>query len=408
MIQWLAIILINLFFCLCKSSSLIRIEIDIKWDCNKITVYAGNPANRFYLPIELNSKFSWFLEKEGSPYYSHTIKNEELNREIHYKNSTFVGRKIDDSIYFKGQEASKAVNLVFYVITKYYWYWKGNIGAFALPFKFVNDKYSIVHQYKKHNLIDSLSFSIVRNSLTVDYLYLGGIPMDHIKNLTHSYCDVIGNNGHWECLFNGAKFSHRMTNASDFYSSSSIKKNNYAHFDLIEPYIYVPNDFFDFLIDKIFNKYIEDDLSGVGSFKGKRQIICYSYYETGNITFFIGVYSYTYQISKFVQTYDEYCEINIIENPYGNYWIFGTRFIDDFNIHFDYDNRKINFYSDKNVKYNPVNQKEKIDADKRDIEVEIRNWSKIILLMSNVVLLSIGLVLLCLLRSIFIIGILMF
>lgn len=77
----------------------------------------------------------------------------------------------------------------------------------------------------------------------------------------------------------------------------------------------------------------------------------------GTITFVIGDYAYTIDIDSFWDCYEVACDFTLFENPYGDYWMLGVLFYKKYHVLFDYEQRKVTFYSKKEMLvYNDIEE----------------------------------------------------
>lgn len=121
---------------------------------------------------------------------------------------------------------------------------------------------------------------------------------------------------------------------------------------------YAPKSFIDFVVDHIFDKEIEIREWSVAIKHNYRYLYCAmnQIYNRDNITFTIGEYAYTIDL--------------FYDNPYGDYWILGTDFYSEYNVHFDYEESKIHFYSVQGVSKIARDQQSAI-AINNNISIEI-------------------------------------
>lgn len=266
------------------------------------------------------------------------------------KKYTIIGKEIEDLFSFEDDNFGPQIRLRFDFIdndpSAYY------LNRISLPFAFENEAYSIVHQMKYKGIIDHLSFSKIKLNI-VSYFYFGGIPDEYITNNTViSHCNVIGNNSYWDCLIN----SITIRNNSKVYTFE-LHPGTVAVFDFEKIFIYAPSNFLDFLLNTIFKDDLEKGNCSVAD-SSFRRLTCKINIEfkIGNITFVIGEYNYTIGFEQFIKCSIGICFLDILDNPDGNYWKLGSLFYESFDVLFDYELKKIFFYSTQGVELSQTRQ----------------------------------------------------
>lgn len=270
--------------------------------------------------------------------------------EMRYQNITFTGKEIPFSVYIASNKDDNTYIdnypiFIFKLPSVGYIGYSGQLGLGFTPPS--NEEYSLLHQYKKKGVIDKLAFSIV-STKSGNSVYLGGIP-DHLNHsLFHSYCNVIGLNNHWDCLMKKVILINHQGKKYSFNLNTS-EYSGYMHFDIETHYILAPSKF----IKQLGNDYLEDYLNiHVCNYEYVNKIgqyICNfnERYQNGTITFVIDNYAYTYDLNSFWSCDLDYCNFLIVENPYGDYWVMGTKFLSKNDMLFNYEDSKIHFYTHK-------------------------------------------------------------
>ena len=154
---------------------------------------------------------------------------------------------------------SPKVNLKSY---PYYYlkYYTNNFdaGLESLPFayKFNDESFSLTHQLYKKKLISRLSFSLVNMNTTQKSLVFGKPPIDTKKESAN--LNVKSQYNTW-----GSDLSYIFIDRVSYLSKNTYYKNKYySFFDTGIAGMLVPTDFYNFLMENVFKKYIETKQCG--------------------------------------------------------------------------------------------------------------------------------------------------
>lgn len=222
-----------------------------------------------------------------------------------------------------------------------------NKNAYSFSLQYINDSYSIIHQLKKKNKIKDLIFSFQPESDLGGRMYVGGIPRGIIENKYKMECNVIGEQ--WGCHFNMIYLSNKENETLFSYKDNSI-----ALFDTALEGIRVPRKYFSYLSQVIFKEQIAQGHCYIKEEEIK-YIVCHE-----SVKEKIGKYvnivleGKALTIESKVLINQEFKKPNeigfyIIENS-NDKWILGSNFIHFFISSFDYDNRKVSFFSNVPIK----------------------------------------------------------
>lgn len=302
------------------------------------------------LPIDISSQATWIYSNDINTFIS------ESQARI-LKSSTQFSLRNQETFYGKAVKGPSTLvnnnfNLTIPELNYYVIYTNSSNtnrqGALSFPSKYFIQDYSLIHQYYKKGIIDNLSFSLVINQ-THKFLYLGGIPADAIFNKTKSEFKVYGLTHLWDFTISSIRIT--IFEQEYLYSSKKTINGNYAYLDTIEKYILAPKEFMDFLFEIVFKKEIDNKSCYVSTYDNHRQLFCY--YEwlrlSGNILFNINGYEYNFILYHFWVCFEEFCFFRIIENNYNDDWVLGNIFLWGINILFDYENNKVQLFTDKGV-----------------------------------------------------------
>lgn len=222
-----------------------------------------------------------------------------------------------------------------------------NKNAFSFSLQYINDSYSIIHQLKKKNKIKDLIFSFQPESDLGGRMYVGGIPPGIIENKYKMECNVIGEQ--WGCKFNMIYLSNNENETLYSYKDNSI-----ILFDTALEGIRVPRKYFSYLSEVIFKEKISQGNCYIKEEEIK-YIVCHeSLKEKIEKYVNIVIEGKELRIESKVLMNQEFKQTNeigfyIIENT-NDKWILGSNFIHYFISSFDYDTRKVSFFSNEPIK----------------------------------------------------------
>lgn len=207
----------------------------------------------------------------------------------------------------------------------------------ALGYKKESEEFSLVHQLKKKELINELSFTL----LNMTKIIYGELPLDIKRNLSLvSKCDVNPNIPFWNCKLNAILIENEKIEIEDFIFFQSTQKT-----------VFVPKHFIDLLKQTIFNEYIKKEIcseneiyNSISSFMIRCN--CSAIEKFPSISFLIG--NYKFELNKeqlFEYSIKDKCFFNLRESTYSDKkWIVGTSFYSQYTTTFNYENNSISFF----------------------------------------------------------------
>lgn len=313
---------------------------------NLIHMYFSAKENRTTLGIALDSQYSlMFKGRNDGEYQGGKVIQEYVS--YTYQNQTVIGKEIEDKCYIE-ENKHRPMQCRFYFFTgKLSRSYIGLSSVIALPFTFIDYSHSIIHLLKANRYINRLAFSLIR-SLHSTRLNFGGMPDDDKVNKTESYCNVIGKGSRWDCYINGV-----IVQSDDrSFQFTTDNDTNYAYFNLINDYTYVPHSFFEKLIKVIFAEDIADKSCIISDSDTKTYLFCLGnhLHHFSIITLLIGHYSYSLSYNHFWQCDEGVCLLTLYENSISNDWVLGTNILDNYDLLFNYDNGTIHIFAAKGIK----------------------------------------------------------
>lgn len=330
------------------ASSYIKLQYTRSEVFYKISFYLGDNEKEQVGIIDINSNVTYFISRNRS-YYSSKLFETIPSQPIYIDkiNETILGKKVSDLLILNMPYDNDYLNLTtsFYLIENSTLSFNV-MNTIGLSSDLEGKTSSILHQMKQKGMIDRLAFTFIKSDMFKGTLYFGTVPSTEIAHLYHSYCQVIGQANQWDCLIPQIIF-HK--NSQELYYNNTIE-SSHLYFTTKTDYIYAPKEF----IDELYNLYFRDAITNKDCFlyRGKtiNQIACEDYFidKMGNITFVIGNYAYKLGLWTFWYC-DEVCYFQIILNKESNNWIIGTDFLNSYSISFDYEDKRVHFYSKKDV-----------------------------------------------------------
>ena len=213
--------------------------------------------------------------------------------------------------------------------------------SFGMQYKINNELFSLVHQLKKNNIIDylSYSFSPKENNDTSGKLYFGSLP-DRVKDKKYKGgCNVDRNQTKWACELKRIKIG-------DCIYDNKEKMN----FQSRERSTIVPSSFYNEIRDLYLKDFFDrEECREIFTLETFQFFVCncsvLNYLPS--IEFTIDNYIFKTNLKYFINRNKEYCFIDFQTNlEHNNNWVFGTNFLNLFVSTFDYEKHYITFYSD--------------------------------------------------------------
>lgn len=326
----------------------ISIEYWKTFSSSQLFIVIGEERLNIKMQIDLTSQYNWISLNEKKLTQLATSNSSKLiNEEIevlHYQD-VYKGKEIEDTFCYDTKGDNKTMsNLRYYLFDREMAKKTGFEAVLSLPFVFKDLHHSLIHFYYNKGDIDNLSFSIIKNHFKHKFI-LGGIPIEETQNKVISFCNVLNSSSNWECSMTKVTFKNN-TEIIDYIPPSEAK----MIFNIAEDFIYAPKDF----IDIIFEYYISPNFQLYCNYDQeykRRQLYCSNSYllSSGTITFAIGNYNYKLNIGNLWQCYEELCYFRIAQHIDKNEWVFGSWFFNNYNVLFDYTEKKVTIYSEKGV-----------------------------------------------------------
>ena len=308
------------------------------------------------------------------PIHSHLIGNGKVFVDkIKYKTSivegTFILNKINLTFY----------NFIFQCIPI-----KNTIqnffGQIGLTPNFYYENFSLIHKMKEEKIIDKIKFSFYKldDNKFESFMFFGSFPENLINNNNYNNISIDVNDSKFNLWGNFLEeiIIKNNNDEKNFFNDFNIKNNSknnnninneyFVYFNTIEDRIFVPNFIMDFLDEKIFNKYYENNACENNIEGEKRFINCHMNLIKNFPEIYIiinnGKYIKLTEKELFINLYKDKTVFIIQKNYYDNIEdnliMLGTRVFRNGIIEFDYELKLINLYSNSiGMNYNNNNKK---------------------------------------------------
>ena len=381
-------LLITIFAIISSSTSLqdekiIYFPIILNFNAYFTNAYCGLPSQKILLSLDQELQVTWTDTIHYKILNSRTAK--EINQtKISFRKINLFGNTISDKILFINDKNSvNNISKTENITIDDFWFvtiensrgYDSRVGGIGLTYKFLYEEYSLIHQFKKNNLINYLSYGFIPPSLfnknnsnsnnsndtknNEGLIFFGGIPKDYINNKFRYNCKVTEKYNFWSCdlpyiLFGKISYNSNINNTLFF------ENNNYAYFNGAERRSLAPEDFTLFLKhnyfkDAINNRTCEYHLIGMNYVF---ECVCNIKSNFPDITFIFDNYQYKFTSEELFEYYGVGNCLFLIQSNHlrNNNFVFGSSFLNKFISNFDYETKYITFYSE--------NQINKIDLNK--------------------------------------------
>ena len=320
----------------------ITIPLSSKYGSYYVSLSLDNQKSSIELPINLCSQYP--IISSNSIQIQPGTKSSKLR--FPYLNS-----KVDlDTVYLNKDNVNILPNInlksyPFYYLKHYTSLYNTNLESLPFAYKFNDESFSLTHQLYKKKLISQLSFSLVNTKNNQKSLVFGKPPS---LSKESAQLNVKSQYNTW-----GSDLSYIFINRVSYLSKNTYYKNNYySFFDTGIAGMLVPTDFYNFLMENVFKKYIETKQCGNIVFSERFYFVCDND-VIDKIPDLIFVFEdkglrikSKYLFSKMGQNSDfRISENTVMENTF----ILGTSFISEFDTIFDYESNKISFFSNTQI-----------------------------------------------------------
>lgn len=310
-----------------------------------INIYFGTPSHEALHVINTNLTFTWTIKYF---YYYKASNTSKFLREKEIKvlksDKMMTTDEVEDVVGLVNDEPAEDSEQ--HVQLKNFSFYSTNFSSLphlsnhGVGFAFkIEERFSLVHLLFNEGYIDKRSFAFASNPVggfyQRNFMLIGGTPQNLLEK-QYSYkgsCQVSRDEVSWSCNLK----SILLQNFKEFNFN-----NKKIFFNPFKENLIFEKDFYSYLINKVFESDIKQDLC---HFKGKL-LFCQkkATMNKGNISFLVGNSRITFDCKFLFRSCITSCEAAFEE---GNRFIFGTTFISRFFIEFNYDEEKISFYTNQ-------------------------------------------------------------
>ena len=317
--------------------------------CYEVPLYFNSQGKKFDFEININKHYTGF---------TNFVVPEKCERRFYEQIEDFKDTSVEILQCFSKVAVNKEHNALNQFHFYLYEYNKNNINRkniIGLSHNYKDNKLSIVHQLKEHELIEQLQFSIVHNlfNKSEGVLYYGGIPQETINNKMKISIDIFNTtNSFW---------NSKLYNI--YFTGKEYKCDAVIYFSTSYYEIFVEFDYFTYLTNVLFLNEISNNKCTVKFNNGIMSILCDEYikHSIGDIVFNIDKYYFTVKQNDLFNCDigSDKCEFVLKFNSAmkGNEWLVGLVFIDNYDILFDIERKIISFYGDSSMLSNHMVEK---------------------------------------------------
>lgn len=293
--------------------------------------------------INENSQLSNFI----NTYLPYSVYNLKYFEKI-FRNKISNPSVLQLIDYHKVYEYYADLSFITYYLTDFKFIISTNHSEFiadqgiSLAYKFKNESFSFIHHLYKNNLIDHKKFTI---SYRTGEIHFGGVN-EYIPLKYKGSCNVNEGYYSWGCNMKGIRYNNK------YYPF-----NTYAAFHSAYNDMFLMDEFYNFMIQEVLKKEIDEkicyeELSVYGNY-----VYCDNLpNENKPISFDFEGFSVRFYITDLFKQLikGQYKSIfgSLPIKFYQNKLILGVQFFKHFHyINFDYENKKIELYSEKTPIY---------------------------------------------------------
>lgn len=271
---------------------------------------------------------------------------------LRYNTNLYNGIPCSGHVDISGDTLIPLNNITLYLLTDP----KPQGSLFFVGFgsQITNPSTSIVHNLYKQGNITHLSFAFFvseHKSYSDGTLYFGGVPSLAIVNKQKGSCKVNNVHSTWSCQLNNIIIGNVTQ------PTFMIHNSNYSYFNPIHGEIYIPEWFFTNVVEMIILK--EFIRNGTCVIRRKNDVSLYAcdYNVIEKIS------DISFQFDEFVFHVDKYMFFNcdvvfkctfLLQTHLAvkDHWVFGTMFMRNYDMEFDYEDKEIRFYTSSNKTFN--------------------------------------------------------
>lgn len=364
MINILLVFILSIVLCSNDSDSTISNDKIIQLPFNLILntfasqMYFGSNKQSLFQRINLVKQYTWFIKESFNSSASSSYKFIQ-NKELDFGFTSVIADESTDTveIYIDNTNSFILNDFSFYLVNNSD-YFGIRYGSFGLAYKFIDDRFSIIHQLHKLNYISRLAFGFYPHFHHRGIFYLGGLPKKKLNQTYSASCKVKDNDSNWSCSLSQIYFTQKANDKSNEPNSATTKRyyayhnNDQSYFQSAESKIFTPIKYMMHLVSTLFKPLIDSKTCFFDMRKGFAIIYCEDSIKMNEyyIHFVINNYAYSINLQNLFTCEYRLCELDIISSKWNkNTWVLGTGFLKHFYSDFDYEKKMITFYSNFEV-----------------------------------------------------------
>lgn len=301
-----------------------------------ILLEMGEPAQMVYLRIDMVQPASWITHNVYRPEHSYSgTKNGEAS-------SLQIGYFSYDSLIKHETLKISRKNLN---LKNFYFHYldidrpEGTYDSLSLAYSFNDIRMSLVHQLYESKALSKKQFSFVPLDSQVGYLYLGYLPQDKMEKENYrkvSSCKVNPNYNTWGCDIEKV-----------FIDSNVYESNQYAYFNPTTKYTLVPHSFMSFFTETFMREYLDNNICTFDNIIDTYRCDCTQMTSIPKVVIMLGGEKIELNEDVLFTSYKPQCDLKFKTNVMNMNWVFGSLFINDHIVNFNYAKQMIDIYSNR-------------------------------------------------------------
>ena len=356
----------NFFFFFC-----VLVNVSLAVDIQKgITEYFSDNRGAFYIMLQIGEPYidkKMIIDLEvdfniidacNSQIFYSSSKKLIYRLEVQYKEKSTMSELYTDRIRFP----SSGLRIENFHYQKMSYIPRLDVSTLSLSLG-QNSRYSIVNMLYNQGCIRKRRFSFLGQFILEDYTrgkVIFGELRDETKNLKNFTCDINANVSKWSCYVKRISFMNKE-------KEYSYDVNNIVVFRTTENYIRVPQSFFEFLEKNVFDDYFIRKECLFLQFKDRSHIEC----KCNKIDDIFLILHFddnkAIKLSKqfLFQQFSAQCVFQVASNFNSDEWVLGSFFIKKFISTFDYDERRVTFFTNNtDIFINEIKERPRINNAK--------------------------------------------
>ena len=313
-----------------------------------IDFFLGSQETRLFHGIDQGLTVTW-TEKGKYTYEDSSTAKVIKDVQLKFQKFKLAGKEIEETLVFQSSSDDYVTIENFPIVmtrsTKGY---NSRVGGVALAFNFTDEKYSLVHKMKKDKIIQYARFGLIRKDNKNGVVFFGDLPSE-LSNKHMYFCNVVGNYANWACELSYVFFGK----VSYIYKNDYYKNSDYSFFQTAEGRVLAPGKFINYLGETIMSKFGKKCVKELYGMNYRFVCSCSVVDSFPRVSFIFHHHLIELEGKELFEIdHGDQCIFLIQSNHIrDNNWIFGNIFLEHFSTVFDYEKKRVEFYSDKELEY---------------------------------------------------------